>query len=112
MEKYGTDKPDLRNPLEIVDLTDIFENTEFKAFSGKTVKAISTNNVSEKSRKFFDSMSEYAINELEAKGLAWVKINDNKVLTGGISKFIDEDRKTKIFERMNISSERITLIIK
>ena len=102
MEKYGSDKPDLRNPLIIEDLTDIFEGTEFKAFEGKTVKAIKTENMEEKSRKFFDSMSEYAVSELEAKGLAWVKVDENGELTGGISKFIDDSRKAKIFERMNI----------
>ena len=102
MEKYGTDKPDLRNPLLIEDLTGIFENTEFKAFAGKTVKAIATENMSNKSRKFFDSMSEYAVSELEAKGLAWVKVDENMELTGGISKFIDNERKSKIFEKMNI----------
>lgn len=102
MEKYGTDKPDLRNPLIIEDVTSIFEGTEFKAFAEKTVKAISVENMQEKSRKFFDQMSEFAVSELEAKGLAWVKIDENMNLVGGISKFIDEDRKVKIFEKMNI----------
>ncbi len=102
MEKYGTDKPDLRNPLIICDLTEIFEGTEFKAFEGKTVKAIAVEMKEEKSRKFFDSMSEYAIEELDAKGLAWVKIDQNMNLNGGISKFIDDTRKEKIFEKMNI----------
>ena len=102
MEKYGTDKPDLRNPLIISDLTDIFEGTEFNAFKGKTVKAIVTENMEDKPRKFFDNMSDYAVSELEAKGLAWVKVDSEKVLTGGISKFIDDDRKAKIFERMNV----------
>ena len=102
MEKYGTDKPDLRNPLIISDLTDIFEGTEFNAFKGKTVKAIVTENMEDKPRKFFDNMSDYAVSELEAKGLAWVKVDSEKVLTGGISKFIDDDRKEKIFERMNV----------
>ena len=102
MEKYGTDKPDLRNPLIISDLTDIFEGTEFNAFKGKTVKAIVTENMEDKPRKFFDNMSDYAVSELEAKGLAWVKVDSEKNLTGGISKFIDDDRKEKIFERMNV----------
>ncbi len=100
MEKYGTDKPDLRNPLVICDLTDIFEGTEFKAFQNKTVKAIIMQNCEDKPRKFFDAMSEYAIQELDAKGLAWVKIDENENLTGGISKFIDETRKAQIFDRM------------
>ena len=111
MEKYGTDKPDLRNPLIIEDLTSIFEGTEFKAFSGKTVKAISVNRMADKSRKFFDSMSEYAVSELEAKGLAWVKVDDNMELSGGISKFIDEDRKDKIFEKMNIKANSAIFFI-
>jgi len=102
MEKYGTDKPDLRNPLVICDLTDIFEGTEFNAFKDKTVKAITTENMQDKGRKFYDKMSEYAVEELEAKGLAWVKVEENGELSGGISKFIDEDRKAKIFERMGV----------
>ncbi len=56
----------------------------------------------DKPRKFFDNMSAYAVDELEAKGLAWVKVDSEGNLNGGISKFIDDDRKAKIFERMNI----------
>ncbi|MCR5186603.1 MAG: aspartate--tRNA ligase [Clostridia bacterium] len=104
MEKYGSDKPDLRNPLIIHDLTDIFESTEFNAFKNKTVKAIVTENMEEKPRKFFDTMSEYAVSELEAKGLAWVKIDNEGNLNGGISKFIDDDRKEKIFDRMQVKN--------
>ena len=102
MEKYGSDKPDLRNPLTISDLTDIFEGTEFNAFKDKTVKAIVTENMEEKTRKFFDAMSEFAVSELDAKGLAWVKVDSEGNLNGGISKFIDDERKVKIFERMNV----------
>jgi len=100
MEKYGIDKPDLRNPLIIQDVTEIFEGTEFKAFSGKIVKAILTENMQEQSRKFFDNMSEYAVSELGAKGLAWVKFDENMQLAGGISKFIDDDRKLKLVEKL------------
>ena len=85
MEKYGCDKPDLRNPLIISDLTDIFEGTEFNAFKEKTIKAIVTENMEEKPRKFFDNMSQYAVEELEAKGLAWVKVDQDGNLNGGIT---------------------------
>ena len=102
MEKYGSDKPDLRNPLIISDLTDIFVGTEFNAFKDKTVKAIVTENMEEKPRKFFDNMSAFVVDELEGKGLAWVKVDNENNLNGGISKFIDDDRKQKIFERMNV----------
>jgi len=104
MEKYGTDKPDLRNPLTISDVSKIFENTEFNAFKGKTEKAILVHNMQEATRKFFDQMSEYAVNELEAKGLAWVKIDENEELTGGISKFITRENKTALFELLNASN--------
>ena len=102
MEKYGSDKPDLRNPLVIEDLTEVFVGTEFNAFKDKTIKAIKTSNMDEMPRKFFDQMSAYAVEELGAKGLAWVKVDSEMNLAGGISKFIDDDRKAKIFEKMNI----------
>ena len=93
MEKYGSDKPDLRNPLIIQDVTKLFENTEFNAFKGKTIKAILVENGAEQGRKFFDNMSEYAVNELDAKGLAWVKFEAENEVTGGIAKFITEKVK-------------------
>jgi aspartyl-tRNA synthetase len=93
MEKYGSDKPDLRNPLIIQDVTKLFENTEFNAFKGKTIKAILVENGAEQGRKFFDNMSEYAVNELDAKGLAWVKFEAENEVTGGIAKFITEEVK-------------------
>ncbi len=102
MEKYGIDKPDLRNPLIIQDLTEVFKGTEFKAFEGKIVKAIKTENMQEQSRKFFDQMSEFVVEELGGKGLAWVKVDEESNLTGGISKFIDDSRKSKMFELLDL----------
>ena len=104
MEKYGTDKPDLRNPLIINDVTDIFKGTNFNAFKNKTIKVIVTENMAEKTRNFFDNMTSYAVEELEAKGLAWVKIDENKELTGGISKFINEKQKGELFDKLNIKA--------
>ena len=87
MEKYGSDKPDLRNPLIIQDVTKIFEGVDFNAFKGKTVKAIFVPNGAMQGRKFFDNMTEFATNEVGAKGLAWVKVEEEG-LAGGIAKFI------------------------
>ena len=93
MEKYGIDKPDLRNPLIIQDVTKVFEKSDFKAFEGKTVKAIIVPEGSKQGRKFFDKMTDFAkTEEVGAKGLAWVKYEEN-ALTGGISKFITEEMK-------------------
>ena len=88
MEKYGIDKPDLRNPLIIQDVTALFENTEFNAFKDKTIKVIIVPGGANQGRKFFDKMGEFAVEECGAKGLAWTKLNTQGELEGGIAKFI------------------------
>ena len=101
MLKYGTDKPDLRNPLEIKDVTNIFKNTEFNAFKNKQVRVIKVTNGASNPRSFFDSMSEFAVKECEEKGLAWIKINEGEVLQGSIAKFIDEQAKKELILNTN-----------
>ena len=97
MEKYGIDKPDLRNPLIIQDVTSVFENTEFNAFKNKTVKAIIVPNGAEQGRKFFDKMTEFATSdEVGAKGLAWTKFEQDGSVQGGIAKFITEEAEAKL----------------
>ena len=96
MEKYGIDKPDLRNPLIIQDVSKLFENTEFNAFKGKTVKAIIVSEGAKEGRKFFDKMTEFAKVEAGANGLAWVKLDENREMQGGIAKFITEEVKEKL----------------
>ena len=91
MEKYGIDKPDLRNPLIIQDATEIFKDTEFNAFKGNVVKAIVVPNGARQGRKFFDNMTEFAVQEQKAKGLAWTKIEEDNIVQGGIAKFITAD---------------------
>ncbi len=99
MAKYGTDKPDLRNPLEIVDVTDLFKNINLKAFEGQMVRIIAGYDVKEKSRSFFEGMTDYAIKELKAKGLAWLRIMDDLSLQGPIAKFIPEEAKIEMLKR-------------
>lgn len=96
MEKYGIDKPDLRNPLIIQDATNLFKKTEFNAFKNKTIKAIVVPKGGAQGRKFFDNMTDYAINEAEAQGLAWVKVDEENNLTGGIAKFVSDEIKTEL----------------
>ncbi len=96
MEKYGIDKPDLRNPLIIQDVTEVFKNSEFNAFKDKIIKAIVLPNGAEQGRKFFDKMTEFATEETDAKGLAWVKIDGENMVNGGIAKFITDDIKDKL----------------
>ena len=98
MEKYGIDKPDLRNPLIIQDFTEMFVNSEFGAFKDKTIKAIVVPNGASQGRKFFDNMTTFAVEEVGAKGLAWVKVDEEGNYAGGISKFITEEIKEKMAE--------------
>lgn len=105
MEKYGIDKPDLRNPLVIQDATDIFKETEFNAFKGKTIKVIAVPNGAEQGRKFFDKMTEYAVEELDAKGLAWTKIEEDGTVQGGIAKFITEEILARLQSELKVSKK-------
>ena len=104
MEKYGIDKPDLRNPLIIQDVTKVFENTDFNAFKDKTIKAIVVPNGAEQGRKFFDKMTEFAVEECEAKGLAWTKFEKDGTIAGGISKFVTEEAKNELEKEYNVKS--------
>lgn len=101
MLKYGSDKPDLRNPLVIEDVTEIFKNIDFNAFKGKIVRTITVHNVQELPRKFYDGMNEFAVQECEAKGLAWIKVLEDGNLQGSIAKFIDESSKEKLLKATN-----------
>ena len=105
MEKYGIDKPDLRNPLIIQDATKLFTDTEFNAFKDKTVKIIVVPNGAEQGRKFFDKMTEFATSdEVGAKGLAWTKIEQDGNVQGGIAKFITENIKEQLEKSYNVKN--------
>ena len=91
IETYGTDKPDLRNPLKLKDLTKVFEFTTFTAFKDKTVKAICVS-CEGQGRKFYDELTEFALAQ-GAKGLAWVKVQEDMEMAGPILKFMTEQEK-------------------
>src|SRR6202042_1498930 len=92
MLKYGTDKPDLRNPIEIVDVSEIFgrADVEFKAFKNKTVRAIPAPGAGPQPRSFFDKLNEWARGE-GAAGLGYIQFEEADgalVGKGPIAKFI------------------------
>ncbi|MGC4980150.1 MULTISPECIES: aspartate--tRNA ligase [unclassified Streptomyces] len=103
MLKYGSDKPDLRAQLELTDITDIFEGSEFKAFAGKHVRALAVPNVAGQTRKFFDGLGDYAV-EQGAKGLAWVRVGEDGSLTGPIAKFLTEDNVAELTKRLSLAA--------
>lgn len=99
MTFYGTDKPDLRNPIKFVDLTKTFENTEFKAFKGNRVKGFSIN-TSKIARSFYDNLTNYMLS-VGAKGLAWVRVLDDGTLKGPIMKFISLEEAEQLKKLTN-----------
>ncbi|REK88661.1 aspartate--tRNA ligase [Streptomyces inhibens] len=90
MLKYGSDKPDLRAELELVDVSDVFAGSGFKAFADKHVRALAVPDTADQPRKFFDQLGDFAVQQ-GAKGLAWVRVGDDNALTGPIAKFLTED---------------------
>ena len=96
MLKYGSDKPDLRNPLEIIDLTKEFENTTFKPFQGVTVRGIVVDNLADKSNSWFNDLVDYA-KSIGMPGIGYVTVMEDMSLKGPIDKFLsDEERETLI----------------
>ncbi len=114
LEKYGTDKPDLRNPIEIFDVTKIFKSNEaklkiFKEIIDKKgiVKAIPVKNTYSKPRSFFDNLNNWAISE-GASGLAYINFEKNKdkiVGKGPISKFFSEKGIIELLKTCNITEK-------
>ena len=108
IDKYCSDKPDLRNPLTVKDLTKMFENTEFNAFKGKTVKAICVN-AGEQSRKWYDELGQVIVN-FEGKGMAYVKYNGGE-FTGSIAKFLTDENKDYLVKTFNlVGGESICMV--
>lgn len=105
MAKYGTDKPDLRFGMEIVDVTDVFRDCELKVFSGAVnsggaVKVLPVKGVASKPRKFFDDAEAFAKAE-GAKGLAWIALRDGE-MKGPIVKFLSEAEKNEMVHRAGV----------
>ena len=95
MMTYGSDKPDLRNPLIIVDLTDFFSEVDFPAFKGKPVRGIVANCFG-KSKKFFEDSLKYATSpEVGLGGLGYITLKEG-VFAGPIAKFLSEEKKAEI----------------
>jgi aspartyl-tRNA synthetase len=99
MEKFGSDKPDLRNPLRIVDLSAQFEGSSFRAFAGKTVRAIRLPQTSGNSRSFWDNLEEQA-KTLGAAGLAWLTVEADGTLKGPVAKFLTPESTAQTIAAM------------
>ncbi len=97
MLSYGTDKPDLRNPLIIKDISPMFEKTDFAPFRKKTVRSINVPAAAAQSKKWFKNMEEYALS-IGMKGLGYVKVRDDMTFDGPIDKFLKEGDRERLIE--------------
>ena len=94
MLEFGTDKPDLRNPLRIIDVTEFFSRCTFKAFHGKTVRAINVH--AKLSKGQHEKMLKFAQDDLGMGGLGYLEVLDDLSYKGPIDKFIPDDMKTEL----------------
>lgn len=114
MDRYGSDKPDVRFGMELQNLNDVFQDSEFKVFKGTIdnggqVKAIVVKGGADKySRKNIEAYQEY-IKRFGAKGLAWTKFNDNE-LAGGVAKFI-KPQEAALVERLGLENDDLLLFV-
>lgn len=118
MRRYGSDKPDLRNPLELVDVADILKDVDFKVFAGPAndpkgrVAVLRVPGGAELSRKQIDEYTSF-VGIYGAKGLAWMKVNDRAAGFDGVqspvAKFLNEEIVTQLLERTQAESGDILL---
>ena len=102
MLKYGSDKPDLRNPLYIIDLSEFFEKCTFEPFKGRTVRAIRVKG--HMSKGFHEKMLDYAMS-IGMKGLGYLEVQEDMTFKGPIDKFIPEELKKKLIELAELEKE-------
>lgn len=103
MERFGSDKPDTRFGLELVELTDVFANTNANVFKAQCVKAICLPGGAELTRARIDALTEMA-KGWGAKGLAWVKVAAGEALEGGVSKLFSPDEISQVIAKTNASA--------
>ena len=101
MLKYGSDKPDLRNPLLIDDLTDFFAQVAFPPFKGKPVRGIVAPNGAVQSKSFFEKMLDFAT-EIGMKGLGYISVLAGGELKGPIVKFLSEAQQKELMETLGL----------
>ena len=115
MDRFGSDKPDIRFGFELKNLSDILAGTEFKVFAGAianggSVRAINVNGGASMSRKEIDALVEY-VKTYKAKGLAWLKWAENGDVSSSYAKFLTEAENEAIKARMEAKPGDLILIV-
>jgi aspartyl-tRNA synthetase len=110
MLKYGSDKPDLRNPLVITDLSSLFAGSSFRAFAGKTVRGMRLPNMSAQTRSFWDRLEEQA-KGLGAAGLAWLLAEEGGTLKGPVAKFLSPESTAELIASAGLQTGDAVIIV-
>lgn len=110
MLKYGTDKPDLRNPLEIIDISEVFTETEFKPFRGAIVRAIKVDDIASKPNSWFNEVVDYA-KSIDMPGIGYISVMEDKTLKGPIDKFLTEEDRKALFEKADLKVGSVLFFI-
>ena len=100
MEKYGSDKPDLRNPLIIEDITDILSKSTFEPFKTSHIRGITVTNI-DKSNSWYKSMEEY-MKSVGAVGLSYIKVNEDMTFKSSIDKFLDDSLRKELIDKCHL----------
>ena len=116
MNFYGSDKPDLRFDMKLIDLSKETQNCGFGVFEnaikdGGSVKAIVAPNAEKFSRKYIKDLEDFVKIYFKAKGLAYIKINENGEINSPIAKFFTEEKLTEITQKLGIKNNEIALIL-
>ena len=110
MLKYGTDKPDLRNPLEIIDISEVFTETEFKPFRGVVVRGIKVDDLASKSNSWFNEVVDYA-KKIGMPGIGYITVEEDMTFKGPIDKFLTEEDKKTLIEKANLKVGSVLFFI-
>ena len=116
MNFYGSDKPDLRFDMKLIDLSEETANCGFGVFEnalkdGGSVKAIVAPNAEKFSRKYIKDLEDYVKTYFKAKGLAYIKMNENGEINSPIAKFFSEEKLAQIIEKLGIKNNEVALIL-
>ena len=106
--KYGSDKPDLRNPLIIEDISDIMNKSDFEPFKNTTVRCIKVESI-DKSNSWFKTMEEY----VKSIGgvLGYIKVNEDLTFKSSLDKFFNDEVRNELKERLDLKSDNVLFII-
>ena len=100
MLKYGSDKPDLRNPLIIEDLTEVLSKSTFEPFKTSLIRGIAVSSI-DKSNSWYKNLEEY-IKSLGGAGLSYIKVQEDNTFKSSIDKFLDDDLRDELRKKMNL----------